>query len=196
MNPADSRFRIEDRAAENLAFIRATLERSGRFTAVPGRGGVVMALVAVAGAWLASRQTDAAGWLTVWVVTAVVGFVVAVASIIARSVRAGMPVMAGPGRKFTFALAPAIVAAALLTIPLASNGQMELLPPLWLLLYGTAVTASGAFTVPEVGLLGVSYLVVGAAALFFPGHGDLFMAIGFGGLQGGFGVWIWRRYGG
>lgn len=188
--------RIEERAAENIAFIRATLERSGRFTAVPGLGGVAMAVVALAGAWAASRQTDSAAWLNVWVVTAIVGFIVAVASIIARSVRAGMPVLAGPGRKFAFALAPALAVAALLTIPLASNGQMELLPPLWLMLYGTAVTASGAFTVPEVGLLGVSYLAVGAAALFFPGHGDLFMAAGFGGLQGGFGIWIWRRYGG
>jgi hypothetical protein len=85
--------------------------------------------------------------------------------------------------------------AVLLTIPLASNGQMELLPPLWLLLYGTAVTASGTFTIPEVGLYGVAYLFLGTAALFVPGYGDFFMAAGFGGLQAGFGLWIWRRYG-
>jgi hypothetical protein len=85
--------------------------------------------------------------------------------------------------------------ACLLTITLASSGQMELLPPLWLLLYGTAVTASGAFAVPEVGILGVAYLFLGGVALFVPGYGDHFMAAGFGGLQAGFGLWIWRRYG-
>jgi hypothetical protein len=187
--------RIEDRAAENLAFIRQTLERSGRFTALPGRTGVLMGAIAVAGAWIAHAQAEPMAWLRVWVVTAVVGFVVAVAAIVAKSVRAGMPLLAGPGRKFAFALAPALGVACLLTIPLASSGQMELLPPLWLLLYGTAVTASGAFAVPEVGILGVAYLFLGGVALFVPGYGDHFMAAGFGGLQAGFGLWIWRRYG-
>jgi hypothetical protein len=187
--------RIEERAAENLAFIRQTLERSSRFTAVPGRTGVLLGAIAVAGAWHAHRQSDPMSWLRTWVATAVVGFVVTVVAIVAKSLRAGMPVMAGPGRKFAFALAPALGVATLLTIPLASNGQMELLPPLWLLLYGTAVTASGTFTIPEVGMYGVAYLFLGAAALFVPGYGDHFMAAGFGGLQAGFGLWIWRRYG-
>lgn len=187
--------RIEDRAAENLAFIRQTLERSGRFTALPGRTGVLLGVVAGVGAWFAHRQTDPMAWLRAWVVTAVVGFVLTVAAIIAKSMRAGMPVLAGPGRKFAFALAPALGVAVLLTIPLASNGQMELLPPLWLLLYGVAVTASGAFAIPEVGVLGVAYLFTGGAALFLPGYGDHLMALGFGGLQSGFGLWIWRRYG-
>jgi len=187
--------RIEERAAENLAFIRATLERSGRFTAVPGRSGVVMGAVGAAGAWLAHVQTDPMSWLRVWVATAVAGFVVAVAAIVLKAKRAGMPVLAGPGRKFAFALAPALCAASLLTIPLASSGRMGLLPALWLLLYGTAVTASGAFAIPEVGVMGLAYLSLGLGSLVLPGLGDVWMGAGFGGLPAGFGLWIWRRYG-
>lgn len=195
MSRASGEARIEERAAENLAFIRETLERSGRFTAVPGRTGVLLGAIAGTGAWLAHGQPDAASWLRVWIGTGVAGFLVTVAAIVAKSMRANMPVLAGPGRKFVFALAPSLVVACLLTIPLASNGQTELLPPLWLLLYGTAVVASGSFAIPEVGILGVGYLLLGTAALFLPGYGDQFMAAGFGGLQAGFGVWIWRRYG-
>ena len=39
-------------------------------------------------------------------------------------------------------------------------------------------------------------LVVGLAALFGPGSGDLYLAAGFGGLQLAFGAAIARRYGG
>ena len=39
-------------------------------------------------------------------------------------------------------------------------------------------------------------MVVGLAALFGPGSGDLYLAAGFGGLQRAFGAAIARRYGG
>ncbi len=186
---------LQDRAAENIAYIRATLERSARFTAVPGRGGVVMGGIGLAGAWLAHRQPDSEAWLATWIATAIVGFAVAAFTIVRKSRRAGMPILAGPGRKFAFALAPSLIVAVLLTVPLASNQQFELLPALWLLLYGTAVTASGAFSISAIVIMGFAYLGLGAAALFVPAAGDLFLAVGFGGLNIGFGLWIWRRYG-
>lgn len=187
---------IQDRAAENIAFIRETLERSGQFTAVPGRGGIAMGLVAIGGAALAARQPTGTTWLATWVGVALAGFVIALASTIVKAKSAGVPILAGPGRKFAFALAPSLVVAVLLTIPLASRGQYELLPAMWLLLYGTALTASGAFSLPFLGAMGGGFLAFGVLALFLPGLGDLFMALGFGGLNLGFGIWIWRHHGG
>jgi hypothetical protein len=187
---------IHQRAAENIAFIRDTLERSGTFTAVPGRGGVVMGLIGFAGAWLAARQPGPAEWLTVWVMTGAAGFAVAAASIARKARAARVPLLAGPGRKFAFALAPSLGAAALLSVALARAGQHDLLPGLWLLLYGTAVTASGAFSIRALAVMGEIYLGLGTAALVAPAWGDLFLALGFGALNVGFGIWIWRRHGG
>lgn len=187
---------IHRRAEENLAFIRDTLERSATFTAVPGRGGVIMGIIGFGGAWLAGQQPGPAQWLWVWVATAVAGFVVAAASIVVKARTARVPLLAGPGRKFAFALAPSLGAAVLLTVALAAAGQHALLPGLWLLLYGTAVTASGAFSIRALAPMGAAYLVLGALALAAPAYGDLCLAVGFGALNVGVGTWIWRRHGG
>lgn len=187
---------LHGRAAENIAFIRDTLQRAGTFTAVPGRGGVVMGLIGLAGAWFASRQPDTASWLRVWMLTGAAGFVTAAVSMGVRARRAGVPVLAGPGRKFVFALAPSLLVGALLTVRLAGAGLATLLPGLWLLLYGTAIMASGAFSIRALGLMGGAFLALGGCALFLPAQGDVFMAAGFGGLNLGFGVWIWRNHGG
>jgi len=68
---------------------------------------------------------------------------------------------------------------------------------MWLLLYGTAVIAAGAFSIPIVPIMGVAFMALGALALFSPAAwGDAYMAIGFGGLHIIFGILIARRYGG
>jgi len=71
------------------------------------------------------------------------------------------------------------------------------LPGLWLLLYGVGVTTAGAFSIRAVPLMGLGFIALGLIALFVPFvDGDLMMALGFGGLQVGFGLRIARRHGG
>ena len=47
---------LGDRAADNLQFIRETMEGSSRFTAVPGFGGILMGITAVGAAYIANQQ--------------------------------------------------------------------------------------------------------------------------------------------
>jgi hypothetical protein len=73
----------------------------------------------------------------------------------------------------------------------------ELLPGIWLLLYGCGVVAGGAVSIRVVPLMGSCFMILGVAAcLAPPAWGDLFMAFGFGGLHLGFGLLIARRHGG
>jgi hypothetical protein len=93
--------------------------------------------------------------------------------------------------------APPIVVGGLLTFALARAGFHAALPGVWLLLYGTAIVTAGAFSVRVVPIMGLCLMLLGAMALFVPrSTGDLFMAVGFGFVQIGFGIWIARRYGG
>jgi len=73
----------------------------------------------------------------------------------------------------------------------------RVVPGMWLLLYGLGITTAGAFSIRAVPLMGLGFIILGAAALFIPAlDGDLMMALGFGGLQVGFGLLIARRHGG
>jgi hypothetical protein len=102
----------------------------------------------------------------------------------------------GAGRRFAFSFTLPVLAAALLTAALAREGRMSALPGLWLLLYGVAIAACGAFSVPIVPILGGCFMALGAAGLFVRVPRDLLMAIGYGGLHLVFGWIIARRHGG
>lgn len=188
---------LHARALDNLRFIRETMERSGTFTAVSGKGGVAMGAVGLAAASVASFQTTPARWLAVWLCAGVLGAGTAIFSMVLKSRRTGTPLDSGLGRKFLLGLAPPLLAGALLTAGLLRPTGIALLPAVWLLLYGAGVVTGGAFSVRAVPVMGVGFMVLGAASLVGPpGWRDLFLGAGFGLLQIGFGVWIWRKHGG
>jgi hypothetical protein len=90
-----------------------------------------------------------------------------------------------------------MLAGAVLTLFLYQHGLYEVMPGMWLILYGVGITTGGAFSVNVVPLMGVSFMLLGTAALFSPqGWANLYMGAGFGGLQILFGSIIARRYGG
>ncbi len=109
---------LRDRAADNLRFIRSTMERAGSFTAVPGRGQVVIGATALAAAWLAARQPSPLGWTVVWVAEAFLALAVGGWAMIRKARAAADPVLSGPARRFWLAFAPAVFVGALLTVAL------------------------------------------------------------------------------
>jgi hypothetical protein len=188
---------LEDRAADNLRFIRETMERAGSFTAVPGWGGAAIGFTAFAAAAVASHQATAPGWIFVWLAEAALAMVLAVLAVAQKAHAARVPLFSGPGRKFALGFAPPMIVGALLTAALYRDGDLRLLPAMWLLLYGTAVASGGAFSVRVVPIMGVCFIALGAAALVSPASwGNGYMMGGFGGLQILFGLIIAQKYGG
>jgi hypothetical protein len=188
---------IDARAADHLRYIRETMERAAEFTAVPGWGGVAMGLTAIVAAYFASRQHTPERWLSIWLIEAFVAVAIAAPASATKAHRANAKLLSGPGRKFLLSFAPPIVVGGLLTFVLAHAGFHNVLPGVWLLLYGAAIVTAGAFSVRVVPIMGLCLMLLGAGALFVPRHmGDLFMALGFGCVQIGFGIWIAQRHGG
>lgn len=188
---------LHDRAMDNLRYIRETMERSQAFTAVSGIGGVVMGLVGLLASILAAWLPGPSAWVWVWMAAAVVGLGVALVAMSRKAHAAGTTLLAGPGRKFAWNVSPPLLVGALVTVALVRADLVELLPGLWLLLYGAGVVTGGAFSVRVVPAMGFTFMAFGALALFLPpAWGDVMMAAGFGGLHILFGSIIWRKYGG
>jgi len=187
---------LHDRAAADLRFIRDAMERAGAFTAVPGWGGVVMGLTALAAAWVAAGRSTSEGWLSVWVAEGVLAFLIGSVALVRKASRAGQPLLRGTGRRFALAFAPPLLAGGVLTYALARAGAYEVLPGAWLLLYGAAVMCGGAYSVAAVPVMGVGFAGLGVIGVVLPGWGDGLLAAGFGGLEIGFGILIARRHGG
>ena len=187
--------RFDSRAADDLKFIRQTMERSASFTAVPGWGQVVVGATALIAA-LTARHSLSDKWVEIWLGEA--GFAVAIALVAMnwKAARRGLPLTSGPGRKFAFNFLPPIAAGALLTVALLRTDDYALLPATWLLLYGVAVVTGGAVSVPIVPMMGACFMALGAGALLLPSAANWWMAAGFGGLHIVFGIWIARMYGG
>lgn len=191
---------LHDRAEDNLRFIRDAMARAGAFTSVSGQGMMlvgVVGLVASVAATLVPLERDVTGWLTVWGGAALVAGAISWVAIRRKARRTGQSLSAGPARRFALAFAPALAAGAVLTAALVARGNAALLPGTWLLLYGAAVTAGGAFSVRPVPVMGAAFLALGAACHAVPSvwH-PLALAVGFGGLHVVFGFSIARHHGG
>jgi hypothetical protein len=187
---------LHEHAMDNLRYIRQTLERAGSFTAVPGKGGVLMGLVALAAERFAARQPSAGKWIAVWALAALVAMSIGIGGAALKSRRFQMPLFSGPGRKFIAGFTPAILAGAVLTLVFYRAGVSGFLPGIWLLLYGAAVLSGGWASVKVVPMMGACFMLVGTLALLVPGYNDELLAAGFGGLHVVFGTVIAVKYGG
>jgi hypothetical protein len=185
------------RALDHIRYIRETMERAGSFTAVPGWGGLAMGLTAVAAGLIAAGQGSPAGVIGIWTATGIVALAIGLFAMRKKAGRADVPLLSTPARKFAFSFSPPLVAGGLLTAALMWTGELNPIPGMWLLLYGSGVLAGGAFSVRPVPVMGASFMVMGTLALFSPpAWSNWFLMAGFGGLHIVFGIMIARRYGG
>jgi hypothetical protein len=188
---------LDDRARDNLRFIRETMERAGSFTAVPGWGGVAIGITAFGAAAISSFQKSPLAWLGTWMIEAAVAIAIASWTTFTKARASGASLFSGPGRRFVYSFTPPIFVGALLTVLLYRAGLISTIAGMWLLLYGTAVVTGGAFSIRVVPLMGLCFMVLGAVALFSPTNwSNVLLAFGFGGFHILFGGVIARNYGG
>ncbi|MCX7804891.1 MAG: hypothetical protein N3A38_06835 [Planctomycetota bacterium] len=193
------------RAYSDLRYIREVLEGAGTFTAVPGKGLMAMGAVglaaAFADAWIGRGLADAGAWWEsaawVWGLAFLIAGAVGSWTMTAKARRLGSPLNRGPFVKAIRGLMPPIIMGGVLTAAVVGSGAGELVPGVWLSMYGIAVLAGGLFSVRPVRVMGSAFAVLGAVALLargLPPH--MWLGIGFGAFHVVFGAWIASRHDG
>src|SRR5690606_23349653 len=197
MSPvAEKLHSLNQHAEENLRYIRSAMESASSFTGVSGKGYVLAGISAAIAAAVAGQQLTADAWLLVWMLELVLAAAMGLGLTVRKANRQGMPVWSHSGRKLLLAFLPAMTAGALLTLSFYLHETIELLPGIWLSLYGAAVMTAGLWSVRIIPLMGICFLLLGALVLLTPVPGDLMLGLGFGGLHVIFGSILWRYYGG
>jgi hypothetical protein len=187
---------IESRALGTLAYIRRSIDSSGSM-AVPGMAGVVMGGIGIIATIVASVPHGVAHWLGIWLVAAAVALVVGGATMARQAADSGHARYLGPVRKFLLCLCPALFAGAVLTFLLWRSNETQMIPGVWLLLYGCAVLSASTVTVARtmrlISIMGVLFMLLGLLAFASPPRmHTAILGLGFGALHSIFGVLIGR----
>ena len=188
---------LHARAMADLRFIRETMENAASFSTFSGLGLALIGGIAGVLGLVAGGQPTRLRWLVVWLTAAAISAVAGAVSTAWKTRALAQPLIPGPSRKFALSLAPTLFVGTLLTAVVAQAGLFDLLPGVWLLLYGAGLVAAGAWSVRTVPVIGAAFMALGTAALLLPaGWGNWLLIAGFGGLHLAFGIIVGRQHGG
>jgi hypothetical protein len=198
---------LHETAVDHLSVIRETMEQSSRFTAVPGKGFAAMGAIAIVGTVVASNEINPYWWFNTWFVTAIVAGGVGFSALVMKVRASDQRLMNLPMKRFFLSFTPPMLAALVITDFVYRLGQLEWLPGVWLLLYGTAVVSGGTYSIRAVPIMGSIFMALGACYFLLPvllnfqpaiqGYWmDVWMGLGFGVVHLVFGSLIAARHGG
>lgn len=164
---------------------------------VPGMAGIVMGVIGVLATIVVSLPRGAPHWLGIWLFAAALALVLGGALVARQLVQRGQARYLGPARKFVLCLFPALLAGAVLTSVLENAGLLNIIPGVWLLLYGCAVLSASTVTATGiarlVGIMGALFAVLGSLTFALPAAAhNAMLGLGFGVLHIIFGFLIWR----
>lgn len=193
-SPGSNTVALDAHALGTLRYIRASIDAAGSL-AVPGSAGVAMGAVGLLAMVLAAQPALASHWLRIWLAASLAGFLCGSALMVHQALRARTALYRGPARRFLLCLCPPLAAGAVITFALWQHRATDMIPGVWLLLYGCGVAAASTQTLRLVGVMGILFAVLGVGALALPPScGNWFLGAGFGGLHLAFGVLIgWTR---
>ncbi len=203
---------MSQKIEDDLQHIRKMMEQSSRFLSLSGLSGVIAGLIALSGAfgaWYTLKQygidyfTDTrivAGsglvkqlfCLAAVVLAGAIGFGALLT--IRKTRKKGLKVWTPTTKKLLLALFVPLIFGGLFCLGALYHGHFEIIAPLTLLCYGMALINASRYTVSDVGSLGYSEALLGVIAMFLPGYGLVFWALGFGVLHIIYGLLMHKKY--
>ncbi len=177
---------------KDLSHIRHMMERSTRFLSLSGMSGIVTGVIALLGAAYAYNYLGTSGFdyegrslhtvedkVTHLIIVALIVLVCAIffgGLFTWRNIKkSGQPFWTMATKKLLFNFCIPLALGGLFCIGLIIHQYYILLAPMMLFVYGAALFSAEKYTLKLVRFFGISEMLLGLVALFFPGHGLLFL---------------------
>lgn len=211
----------EKESLEALQDIRKMMRESSKFLSLSGLSGVFAGVYALIGAYLGHQLLS--GYLKEQNLTgsngldydhsqaqiyyALMGKIILIClAVLALSIttafimssrkarKANQSMFDHTSKKLFWSMAVPLFAGGIFCIALILNNATMLVSPVMLLFYGLALLNCSKYTLTDIKYLGYFQILLGLSASFYPGHGLLFWALGFGILHIIYGSIVWFKY--
>jgi ABC-type phosphate/phosphonate transport system permease subunit len=206
----------EKEQLEALQDIRKMMKDSSKFLSLSGLSGVFAGLYALAGAYLGHRiiskyladgpatheydfsRLSYPGLLLDVIFISIVVLVLSISTALYLSLKkakkTNQKLFDHTSKKVFWCMAIPLVAGGLFCVAILVNGSAAMVSSVMLLFYGLALVSASKYTMTDIKYLGYLEITIGLLAAFFPGHGLLFWALGFGILHVIYGSIVWFKY--
>ena len=192
----------QDQALRALSEIRDVVDRTTRYSTFSALSGVIAGGAAVLGSggcglWPAFTGADPTRGLHFVGIWAAVLVVAAIGLVVMTAIKArqrGEALWAPIARTAFAALLGPGVAGFAASVVFIQMARFDLLPGLWLLLYGCGLWSVSFFAPLFLRWLGVGFMLLGLGAWLAPAEAALFLGLGFGGLHFVFSGMVLARY--
>lgn len=204
-----------DETIEALKEIRSIMDRSARFISLSGWSGIWAGTTALVGAFIAYRwlqlpQYQGIGstiyasaehfdnytmnFVLLGIAVAVVAMAGGLYFTYRKASRLGQKMWNNASRLMFGQLFYPVFAGGVFSLLFIYYGCGMFVAPACLVFYGLALISAGRHTYSDIRYLGMLDVALGCTAMFFPGYGLIFWAIGFGVLHIFYGVMMWSKY--
>ena len=206
----------ETEQLEAINDIRRMMKESSRFLSLSGFSGVLAGVYALAGAWLANtaithaEKVNGPGYtesprafseLVMQLLPICAGvLILSIGSAFYLSNRKARKnnhrLFDHTSKKLMWSMFVPLLIGGVLCFALLLHGgdHLLLISPAMLIFYGLALFSSSRHTVNDVKYLGYMEIILGLTAAFYPAHGLVFWALGFGVLHIIYGTIMWFKY--
>ncbi len=197
-------------AEKQLATIRRIMESATQLTVLPGKAAVIGGLIALVGCAVSYWQVGSLDFgqvndieasmrwrlIGVWAAVAVLGVAIDVLMTVRLARKHGEAPWSRLSQLAAYAMGPGIAAGIALTIALARNHQWQMVPGIWMMLYGGAVWTASVMSMRAPSVLGLAFFLVGLVTLFWAASVSLAMiALTFGFGHVIFGIYLIAKFG-
>lgn len=181
---------------QDIAEIRAMMERSSKFLSLSGWAGIMAGLYALAGAWIVYAflgfeteemfysPSESFSELMNVVLVAIIVLVLAIGTAIFLSYRRagkrGEKLWNPTAKRLLINMAVPLIAGGILLLIMISKGRIEFLAPFSLIFYGLALYNAASLSYEDLKILGLIQIGLGLISSWFVEYGLMFWALGFG----------------